>query len=159
MISDWILPRKKLLLDANLLVVVTVGLVAESIFGSGPVSGYRYEDFLFLRRLIAACEETVVTPYILAEVNSLLNKTGFARKDCRSVFAEAIIPAVTEHYIESRELALNSYAMREFGLADTSIIHLADPTVLILSADGPLVGYLKGKHQPALHYEEIRHLA
>lgn len=157
--QEWHSPKRKVLLDSNLLVVLIVGLADQPLLFGKSALGYDLKDFSLLQTIIQKCEKVIVTPYILAEVNSLLNRTGFARDRCRIILSEAIIPVLEEHYQTSLVLSKNIFEVRNFGLTDTSIIEAIDDNVFVVTADGPLYGYLSQKGFPAIFYKDIRHLA
>ena len=159
MIPDWIFLRRTLLLDANLLVIIAIGLTDETLLDGNLLGNYAAEDFDLITNIVRVSERAIVTPYILTEVNGLLNKTGFAREACRTTLCEGIIPIFEERYNASRELATNAKIIRQFGLTDASIVEAALDDTFVLTADGPLCGYLRGNGKAAWHYDEIRHIA
>jgi hypothetical protein len=156
-IPNWVFPHHKVLLDANLLVVLIIGLVRESLFTQRYVTDYSLADFRLIARVVQNCHEIVVTPYILAEASGILNKTGYARDECRGGLAELLIPIMTEHYTPSKLLPINS--IRQFGIADASILEASTNNVFVLTADGPLYSLLRSHGRDAILYDDIRYLA
>jgi rRNA-processing protein FCF1 len=160
MIPDWLPLKRKVLLDANLLVVLVAGMVDEALLRDDALSGYTLADYRLIESIATACEEIFVTPYLLAEVNSLLNKTGYQREECREVFAKMLIPNLTEQYTPGRALALELSLMRDLGLTDVSVIDVGSQSDLfVFTADGPLYGFLKHLRIPAIYYNDIKYLA
>jgi hypothetical protein len=153
MLPLWITRPRFILLDANLLVVVIVGKTRRDLLGRGSVKDYQWKDFKKLIELLAEFEATITTPQVLAEVNSLLNKTGYAREECRARLASEI-PFLKERLISSASVSTNP-AFPRYGLTDLSIKEAASDDTLVLSSDWPLIGYLQQTGTSSLHYDHL----
>ncbi len=157
MIQDIFPNTEAILLDTNLFVVFVVGFVELSLWGRAPVDGYDRADFLLLAKTLGEFRRVVTTPFVVAEVNSLINTT-YAREECRTGLA-AIVPSIAELYEPSKRLAFEPGIPR-FGFTDISILRTArDTKAFVLSADGPLVQYLQGQKVAALHYTDWKKIA
>ncbi len=147
-----------ILIDANLFVVLVIGFVGTRLWGGSPVESFDQSDFELLLATVGEFRRALTTPFIIAEVNSLLNTTGFARIQCRTALAE-YVPALIEQYDESKALALLA-GISQFGFSDMSIVQAArDNNAIVLSADGPLVQYLRGQGIASLHYRDWKNIA
>jgi hypothetical protein len=153
MLPSWIPYTECILLDSNLLVVVIAGKTRPSLLSHGPAKDYTWNDYEFLIEFLSEFRTTVTTPQVLSEVNSLLNKTGYAREECRAVLAREI-PLLEERMIPSVSVAANP-TFPQYGLTDLSIKEAALSDTLVLSADWPLVGLLRATGIAAVHYEEL----
>ena len=142
---------KNILLDANLLVVLFIGQVRETLFGSSPVSEYTNADYELIRGIASEFDAVVTTPYLLAEVNSLLN-TSYAREECREALA-LLLPEMENRYTEPITLSKDPFFLK-FGISDVSIIHALGSDTIVLTSDGPLAGKLGNAY--AIHFADLK---
>jgi hypothetical protein len=145
------------LLDANVLVVLIAGQVRPNLIArlSPGSSGLGEEDFEIILGLLDHFEATITTPYVLTEVNGLLNKLDSnSATECRAKLAE-YIPLMEPRYTEPKVLAAHEQ-FATFGIADVSILYASDHT-LIVTADGPLVGFLPNTIS-VLEYQQWKHI-
>jgi hypothetical protein len=153
MLPSWVPHTDCVLFDSNLLVVVIAGKTRPSLLSHGPAKDYTWNDYENLIEILSEFKTAVTTPQVLSEVNSLLNKTGYAREECRAVLAREI-PLLEERMITGASVSTNA-AFPQYGLTDLSIKEAASNDTLVLSADWPLIGMLRAGGIAALHYEEI----
>ncbi len=151
-LPPWIETKRSLLLDSNLLVVLVIGKSDEAFLGSKPIQHFELSDYERLRHFIGAFNSIVTTPYILAEVSNLLNKSQ-AGELCRRTLA-GMISAIDEVHAAATELADDPNFAR-FGIADVSIIHAANDDTLVLTNDEPLLGLLTKSNVSVLRYRDI----
>jgi hypothetical protein len=143
--------------DANILVLLIAGQVSPNLVPMLSPGNYQFDidDFELLSRLLAQFDATITTPYILAEVNSLLSKLDDnSMVECRAKLAE-YIPKLQNRYAEPRELA-SSNRFPDFGLSDVSIL-FASEHALVLTQDGSLIGLLQ-KQRDVLDYTTVKQL-
>lgn len=81
MIQEIFPHSKKIILDSNVFVVFVIGSMELSLWGKSPVDNFNRSDFLLLAKTVGEFQSAITTPYIIAEVNSLLNTT-YAREAC-----------------------------------------------------------------------------
>jgi hypothetical protein len=146
-----------ILLDANVLVLLIAGQVRPNLIArlSPGNSDVGEEDFEIIGGLVEHFEATITTPYVLTEVNGLLNKLDAnSATECRAKLAE-YIPLMEPRYTEPNVLAAHEQ-FATFGIADVSILHASDHT-LIVTADGPLVSYLP-KTVSVLDYQQWKQI-
>lgn len=147
---------KNIFLDANILVLLVVGQVRPDLLAKispGNVS-FDVDDFELIVAILKEFENTVTTPYILAEVNNLLLRIDHnSRIECREKLGE-YISLLTNFY--TAPIALVKHPQfKSFGIADISILHAASKETLILTEDGPLIGLLQGS-QNGLDYNTLK---
>ena len=76
------------------------------------------------------------------------------RSQCFALFSQEI-SAFEEHYIESRNTALNEAFIR-FGLTDCGIINLAREQFLVLTDDLKLASYLQSQKIDTVNFNNLR---
>jgi len=143
--------------DANILVLLIAGQVRPNLVPQLSPGRYRFDidDFEVLSRLFAQFDATITTPYILAEVNSLLSSLdNNSMVECRAKLAE-YIPKMENRYTEPRDLAANK-RFPDFGISDISIL-FASQQALVLTQDGGLLGLLQ-KQCDVLDYATVKQL-
>jgi len=133
-----------LLIDTNILLLYIVGLVnPDRIARFKRTRQFTVEDYELLKKTLQSFPKIVTTPNILTEVNSLANQLGEPeRSRCLSLFGEAI-GQLEESYQSSKGLAQHPEFSR-FGLADCSLIDLAQDRYLVLTDDLRLAVHLEG---------------
>ena len=149
--SRYILP------DANILVLLIAGQVRPNLVPQLSPGSYRFDidDFDVLSHLFAQFDATITTPYILAEVNSLLSRLeNNSMVECRAKLAE-YIPMLKNRYNDPKELA-SSNLFPNFGISDVSILYASDQA-LVLTQDGGLLGLLQ-KECDVLDYASVKQL-
>lgn len=143
-------------IDANLLLVYTVGLVgAEHIPTQKRTREYTVEDFVLLRRVIQRFDYLVSTPKILTEVDNL---SGMLRQDirrtCRQLIRDQLLKVVEERYIASTE-ASGDAAFEQLGLSDASFAMLARAGMLVLTSDFDLSYILAARGADCINYTNV----
>lgn len=150
---------KAVALDANLLVLLMVGLAKPTyIKAHKRLESYNFDDFRRLGSILNQFEHIVVTPNVLTEASNLSRQIAEpARSHIASVFARHI-PTLTERYVPSTEAA----ARTEFvwlGLSDAGLLEIAQEKVVLLSADGKLCSAAQSAGGEALNFNHIREAA
>ncbi len=150
--------NKGLLVDSNLLLLYFVGAYdPERIATFKGTARFGPDDFDLLLRLVALFQRIVTTPNILTEVSNLSGKLREDEK--RTYFADfaKLVPRFAEHYCESKEICALQH-FKDFGLTDSGIIDLARGSFLVLTDDGPLVGYLQNAGIDVINFNHVRFL-
>jgi hypothetical protein len=143
--------------DANILVLLIAGQVSPNLVPQLSPGNYPFDidDFELLSRLLAQFDATITTPYVLAEVNSLLSKLdNNSMVECRAKLAE-YIPLLESRYNEPKDLA-SSNRFPNFGITDVSIL-FASEQAFVLTQDGGLIGLLQ-KERDILDYDTVKQL-
>ncbi|HSB11062.1 MAG TPA: PIN domain-containing protein [Blastocatellia bacterium] len=149
-----------MLVDSNLLLLYFVGAYNPeriSTFKGTYSRGFGEDDFDLLIRLFSVFDRIVTTPNILTEVSNLSNQ--LRRDEKQTYYADFArqMPLLTEHYTESKEISVLQHFI-DFGLTDSGIINLARENFLVLTDDGPLVGYLQNVGIDAINFNHVRSL-
>ena len=149
----WIGQKSELIIDSNLLVVVVIGRARGTLLGRKPVEGFHLSDFERLAEFTSLFKKVTTTPYILSEVNSLLNKTGYARIECRAALASQV--ELMDEYQNPSNTLTRDNSFEEFGLTDISIKYAATNDTLVLTDDEALLGLLTQAGIAAIRYKDI----
>jgi hypothetical protein len=149
--------RTGILLDANLMVLYIVGSYDIHLIGKHKrTDTFIKDDFTFINRLLKNFATRITTPHILTEVSNLTegllqhSDKGFA------THFRNIIPHHHEQYETSVNLS-GIPAFPKFGLADSSVMQVAQDGNLVLSVDSRLCSYLSNIGLPAFNYNHIRY--
>jgi hypothetical protein len=150
--------RKTIALDANLLVLLVVGLTQENYIATHKrLKEYTIDDYTLLTRLIAESAGLVTTPNALSEASNLLRQTGEpARSEILRRF-RSLIQGTSEIYIAS----IDSCARDEFvrlGLSDSAMLELGKRDLLVLSTDARLCIAALGAGYQAENFNHHRNL-
>jgi len=151
---------QSLLLDANLLLVLIVGLSDPLLVAKHKKTKGEYnpEDLVLLVDLVHFFASSVTTPHLLTEVSNLLGQSPAGLK--KSLFDRfgGVIEAFTEHTIPSKVIAIqNHFAI--FGLTDLGILEIASrEKCLVVTDDSGFVNYLHQKQIDAFEFRLLRKL-
>jgi hypothetical protein len=127
--------RQTLVLDANLIVLLVVGLADENAV---PVHkrtrAYSINDFRLLLKVISEYQELAALPNALSEASNLLEFEGDGLPE--KVFGRfsQFISTSKEIYVPSLDASRRS-EFRRLGLTDAATLESAKANVHILSAD------------------------
>ncbi len=153
------MPRNGFFIDANLLVLFTVGTVdRELIAKHRRLREFTADDYHLLLYLIRRVEHVFVTPNTLTETSNLLGQHGEPE---RSRFFRAlrfIIEKSKEIVISSAAAATNS-AFTRLGLADAALLEaVTEETPLVtVDLDLYLAAVSKGS-DTAINFTHLRPL-
>lgn len=146
------------LVDANLLVLLFVGLVnAGRIRNFKRTSDFTVEDFQSLQNLVDWFGAPLVTtPYVLSQVSDLTDLPGQELASIRALFV-AKVELIEEQYDPGRQLVKNP-VFKRLGLADASIAAVCERNVLVLTADLQLHIALGSLGLDTLNFNHVRAL-
>lgn len=154
----WLPPKptsSHLLLDSNLLLLLTVGSYNQHLISTFKRTGnYTADDYQILRHFASDFRHLVTTPHILTEVSNLANSLPYYVKEEWFVHFSGRISDLDEHDIPARDLA-RTPEFGLFGLADAALSLLAKST-LVATADDRLCDYLHRRNLHAISFNEIR---
>jgi hypothetical protein len=148
-------PRRRLLLDSNLLLLIMAGSYDLRLIGTFKrLSGFTARDFDILTLLISEFERLVCTPHILTEVNGLANQLpSWLKRKWNDHFSHGI-GLLEERHIPA--VALSGLPeFRNFGITDAALSSLATETLLI-TVDDRLRSHLQRRQLFAASFDEIR---
>jgi len=154
--------NKGILIDANLLLVLVLGLTHQGILKNHPkTAGYAVDDFHALQKLLDLFQTSLTTPQILTEVSNLAapHRLG-AHKQVFGKVWHALTSNYLEIYMPAKDIIRkNIWYFQQYGLTDAGILMLLDERdVLFLSNDQPLVNQAMSLGKPCLLYDELRSL-
>lgn len=128
--------RLSLVLDANLLLLFTVGSTNKKLIKRHKkLKAYSVADYDLLVDLISATRETVVTPNTLTEVSNLL-KQGM-EEPARTLLYETfrtVIHATNENVVSSKT-ASDAKEFVRLGLTDAALLEIMTGERSLLTAD------------------------
>ena len=135
---------KPLLLDANLLIVLIVGMSDPTKLGVIKcVKEYGLEHLQFINRFASSASSLVTVPSVLTQTSDLLGEGKNVVAAGVSHALRAFTHRSLEVYKPSREV-MESPAFERLGLADSLILDcLAELNACLLTADFQLDGYAK----------------
>ena len=126
------MPARRIVIDANLLVLFIVGRTGRQLIGKHRrLREFSTDDYDRLIRVINGVERVIVTPNTLTEASNLL----FQHQDPeRSQFLEMLRSVVenSEEITVASVDARNSGAFRRLGLTDAVLLE-------VISAEAPLI--------------------
>ena len=148
--------RKGLALDANLFVVLIVGLTERAKVGiHRRTSGYYPDDFDLIFKMCKTASTLQTTPHVLAEVSNLLDTGKKPFFDKEVIRFMELCDTTQETWGEARKLC----RMPEFqylGLADAALCKLAEAGFAVATADWKLANSLQKRNLPAINFHHIR---
>jgi hypothetical protein len=104
---------------------------------------------------VSIFKQVVTTPSVLAEVSNLAGQLGDRLKSqCFDVFAR-YIQVLDERQIASATVAHSSEFMR-FGLTDAAILQITAGSMIVLTDDFRLAGYMEQRGLPVLNFTHLR---
>ncbi len=127
--------RKTIALDANLLVLLVVGLTeTKYISAYRRLKGYSAVDFELLAALISESAGVAVTPNALSEASNLLRQINEPAKTQIAIAFRELIKKTNEIYVTSADASSRSEFLR-IGLSDSALLEVSKKNIVVLSAD------------------------
>lgn len=144
------------LLDANLLVLLVVGLYdrCEIARHRRTESSFRAVDFDRVVAVLRSGGGLVVTPNVLTEASNLLGHGEDPKRMKLAILLRGIIEEAEEIGIPSRDAAGRAEFLR-LGLADAGLVELALSGYTLLTADGPLLSAVLNAGGEAVHLSQL----
>lgn len=147
---------RKVLLDANLIVLLIVGNVGrERIARHKRLSAYRAEDWDLLIDVLSDYEQIVLTPNVLTEASNLMRSGDKGSRDAFSVIMQTLTCDAVEEYVESRGVVLDDRFAR-LGLADVASLGAMEADTTLLTADLGLFLAALDQGSRATNFNHIR---
>ena len=148
---------RKLVLDANVLLLLVVGRAGPGIITRHKrLRGFADEDYDLLVRQTEKASRMVTTPNVFTEVSNLHDQ-GFnlplksrLRESLRQVIGEAV-----EQYRPSRDVA-GDPSMKALGLTDTSLLLCLERDSVLLTIDSGLFREAIARGQGAVNFHHLR---
>ncbi|MFC5342672.1 hypothetical protein ACETK8_05945 [Brevundimonas staleyi] len=147
---------RKVLLDANLIVLLVVGNVGrERISKHKRLSAYRAEDWDLLMEVLAGYEQIVLTPNVLTEASNLIRSGDKSSNDGFSIILQSLTVDAAEEYVASRDVVIDSRFPR-LGLADVATLGAIDAETTLLTTDLGLFLAALGQGSQATNFNHLR---
>lgn len=149
-----------MLIDTNLLLLLLIGSLNPSLIRKEKITanqGFDEGDFNQLRDFAVTFQRLVTTPHILTEVSNHTDKIKDAN---HGKFFQQFISLIgkLDEYSEASKLLAKTETFARFGLTDTAISHLANESILVLTIDFPLAGYLHKKGVNVINFNKVRRM-
>jgi hypothetical protein len=130
--------RKIIALDANLLVLLVVGLTERRYISVHKrLKEYTIADFDLLAAMISVSAGVAVTPNALSEASNLLRQINEPAKIQIATVFRGLIKRMNEIYIASAAASSRSEFLR-IGLSDSALLEIGKQDIVILSVDHDL---------------------
>jgi len=126
-----IFPRKRLLLDTNLLLLWLVARTNPRVlFEFKRVQNFTYSDIVLLREIAARYGEHVTTPHLLSETSNFVEQAPSHRREMLTAELRDYIHETHEVYHPAILLS-DSPQFVTFGLSDSALFELGSDVVAV----------------------------
>jgi hypothetical protein len=148
--------ERKLLLDANLAVLLVMGLTDKSIIPRHKNrKGYDGVDFDILSEKIGEYSGIIFTPHILCETSNLVRQIGEPLKSTLTVVMGELIRKSTEIFVESK-IGSSDNAFSRLGLIDAISLKLSGTGAELLTDDFDLYAEAAKRNLRVENFTHIR---
>lgn len=129
------IPRRSIILDTNLAVLLIVGLAGRTFISQHKrLAAFDEIDFDHLKEIVDDHDALVFSPNVLTETNNIVRQAPHhAHNSIQALFGD-IVRATAELYIESTH-AVARPEFKWLGLSDAVILLLASDETLIMTTD------------------------
>ena len=134
-IETFKMSAEAVVVDANLLVLLVVGLASESyITRHKRLKAYSVADYRLLLALISAHSRMIVTPNAVTETSNLVR--NIAEPACTHILQVlgVLLEEVEERYIASRDAARHQ-DFRRLGITDAALLNDSLQSAVLLTSD------------------------
>ena len=149
-----------IILDTNLLLLFIVGTASRKYIGMHKkLKSYTNEDFDLLLRLLSSADNIAVTPNTLTETSNLAAYISDpALTHILEVFRSLIMDNNTnECFVQSYVAAARPEFIR-LGLTDAALLHIADDSRVLLTADVGLYLAALNDGKNAQNFNHLRNM-
>lgn len=148
--------RKAVALDANLIVLLVVGLAGKSyITKHKRLKTYTADDFDILKATIEQSAGIVVTPNALSEASNFLRQIADPARSIISSAFQTLIKNTKETYVKSVDASQRAEFLR-FGLADNVLLEISKANMVIVSVDSNLCIAAQNSGYEAINFNHLR---
>ena len=149
--------RKGVLIDANLLTVLIVGML-----GRGQVEAFKRtrnftsEDVVGIDAAVSGFGWSCTTPHVLAEVSNLLDWLDPSKKGAALGYLAELTGSLREVTFPATEIVATPIYFK-LGITDAALFMAArEQGLVLLTADLPLYHYASGLHVEAINFNHLR---
>lgn len=151
------MPPNAVLLDANLLVLLIVGLTSpDYISRHKRLRAFTIEDFELLRELLNSAQRIIVTPNIVTETSNLASQISEPARGRVLTVLRALLAGVIEVYVPSQSAAAGGAYLR-LGISDAATLAVTMDDLTILTTDLDL--YLESMRAGRAAINFVHHIA
>lgn len=144
------------ILDTNLLVLLTVGMTKRSLIGKHKRTKiFTEEDFDLLCLILEGYRQIVTTPGILTEVSNLVAQIGEPDRTAIMETLRILMQGYDEHYQPSTGITENTGFIR-LGLTDAGILELVGKDRPLITTDIDLYLAAVGDGDRAINFNHLR---
>lgn len=148
--------QKGILVDTNILLLFLVGATNRNrISRFKRTVQFTPQDYDLLVKLLAFFSQVITTPYILTEVNSLLNQLEEPDRGLCLKTLGVYVNQVEEDYVHSKQI-VQQEKFTTFGLTDCGMLEIAKGKYLILTDDLRLADYLGRSGVDTVNFNHLR---
>ncbi len=150
--------EKRLLLDANLAILVAVGLTDRAFIGRHKrLATYDEADFDIVSGMIGRSSGILFTPNVLSETSNLARYVSDPMRSQICVILAEIIARSEECYISSSDAAKHPAYLR-LGLTDAALLVAAEQNATLLTDDLNLYLAAESAGLSPINYNHLREL-
>jgi hypothetical protein len=129
------MPHNAIVLDANLLVLLVVGMASPAyISRHKQLRAYNVRDFDRLRTVLSNASRIIVTPNTVTEASNLAGQISEPARTLVFTKLRALLGIAEEKYVASRQAAENITFLR-LGITDAVVLDAMDVGSTLLSSD------------------------
>lgn len=146
----------KILLDANLLVLLVVGLTDRSlILKHKRTKAFEEADYDLLVGILSGYDTIAFTPHVLAETSNLASQIGEPDSSAIRLTFSNLIQSQEEIYLMSRD-SVKHPAFIRLGLTDASILQVIRSDIPLLTTDVGLYLEAAKANPSATNFNHLR---
>ena len=149
--------QRRVLLDANVLLLLLVGTVDRALIGSFKRTAiFTEDDFDLLNLVLAYFHEIVTTPHVLTEASNLLGQLPSHLSETYFANFRIVVAAFNEQ-MNAAQVITTEPVFTQLGLTDAAITHVARARVLeVLTVDLDLWLHLTDQGITAHNFNHVR---
>jgi hypothetical protein len=148
--------HKTVIVDANLLLLLVVGLTRRSYIEKHKrLQEYEEYDFDLLKTLIDSAAKVIVTPNTLTETSNLVKRIGEPARTQIYKQLRLVVKAFEEQYVESNR-AVDRAEFLRLGLADAVQLDIVSESHTLLTVDLDLYLAASARGVDAVNFNYLR---
>jgi hypothetical protein len=129
------MPASAVVLDANLLVLLVVGVASGSYIAKHKrLRAYTENDYTLLTELLSTAPNIIVTPNVVTETSNLAAHIAEPARSHIHRVLRTLLKTTEERYVESK-LAAEHVAFIRLGITDAAILDVLSDGHTLLTAD------------------------
>lgn len=148
---------RKVLIDTNLLVLLTVGVYNTDLIGDHKrCKAFSIDDFTRLQEFLGNYQELWITSHCLAEASNLLKQArSYKTAEALLKTLHALLAPARESHIAKHEVFASPHYLK-LGVADTAILQKSKSVHAVLTVDVDLYDALRSNGVNAVNLNHYR---